>query len=98
MALPLGAQEQGACQGSLHASSSSAPALAKYTPAADRAGVVFHHWVDPLREPPRAHLVLENTNPYPVAVRFGAELRGSTGSVATGSGCMWIRAHEFVPA
>ncbi len=95
MALPLGAQAQGACQGSLSTSSPSAPALAKYTPAAERSGVVFHGWLDAMRTPPSAHLVIENTNPYPVAVRFEAELRGGSGPVATGSRCVWIRTREF---
>jgi hypothetical protein len=94
-ALPLRAQEQGACQGSLSASSSSAPALAKFTPAAERSGVVFHAWLDVNRAPPGAHLVIENTNPYSVAVRFEAELRGDAGPVSTGSSCVWIRAREF---
>ncbi len=94
-ALPLRAQEQGACQGSLSASSSSAPALAKFTPAAERSGVVFHAWLDVNRAPPGAHLVIENTNPYSVAVRFEAELRGDAGPASTGSRCVWIRAREF---
>lgn len=94
-ALPLRAQEQGACQGSLSASSPSAPALAKFTPAAERSGVVFHGWLDVLRAPPSAHLVIENTNPYSVAVRFDAELRGDAGPASTGSRCVWIRAREF---
>lgn len=98
MALPLRAQEQGPCQGSLSTSSPSAPALAKYTPAAERSGIVFHHWLDAIRVPPRAHLVLENTNPHPVAVRFQAELRGDAGSTPTPPRCVWIRAHEFVRA
>ncbi|HEX8362835.1 MAG TPA: hypothetical protein VF613_22115 [Longimicrobium sp.] len=95
MALPLRAQEQGPCQGPLSSSSPSAPALAKFTPAAERSGIVFHGWVDAIRTPPRAHLVIENTNPYPVAVRFEAELRGGSGPLATGSRCVWIRAREF---
>jgi hypothetical protein len=94
-ALPLRAQEQGPCQGSLSASSSSAPALAKFTPAAERSGVVFHGWLDVNRAPASAHLVIENTNPYSVAVRFEAELRGDAGPASTGSRCVWIRAREF---
>lgn len=95
MALPLRAQEQGPCQGSLSASSASAPALAKFTPAAERSGVVFHGWLDVNRAPPAAHLVIENTNPYAVAVRFEAELRGGSGPAAAGSRCVWIRARQF---
>jgi Flp pilus assembly protein TadD len=94
MALPRPAQAQGTCQGSLSASSSAAPALAKFVPAAERSGVVFHAWLDPNR--PAAHLVLENTNGYPVAVSYQAELRGAAGPVATGTRCVWIRAGEFV--
>lgn len=94
MALPRPAQAQGTCQGSLSASASAAPALAKFVPAAERSGVVFHAWLDPNR--PAAHLVLENTNGYPVAVSFQAELRGASGPVSTGTRCVWIRAGEFV--
>lgn len=94
MALPRAAQAQGTCQGSLAASTSAAPALAKFIPAAERSGVVFHSWLDPRR--PAAHLVVENTNAYPVAVSFQAELRGSSGPVSSATRCVWIRAGEFV--
>lgn len=94
MALPRSAQAQGTCQGTLSASTSAAPALAKFVPAAERSGVVFHAWLDPNR--PAAHLILENTNGYPVAVRFQAELRGASGPASTGTRCVWIRAGEFV--
>ncbi|MBD0318815.1 MAG: hypothetical protein ICV87_00670 [Gemmatimonadetes bacterium] len=94
MALPRAAQAQGTCQGSLAASASSAPALAKYVPAAERSGVVFHGWLDPNR--PAAHLIVENTNTYPVAVSFQAELRGASGPVSSPTRCVWVAAGEFV--
>ncbi|HLL83702.1 MAG TPA: hypothetical protein VK420_13645, partial [Longimicrobium sp.] len=94
MALPKVAQAQATCQGSLASSSSSAPALAKFVPAATRSGVVFHTWLDTNR-PSAGHVVLENTNPYPVAVRFDAELRGAAGPVPGGSRCVWLRPQEY---
>lgn len=89
------AEAQAVCQGSLATSFSSVPALAKFVPAATRSGVVFHSWLDTNRTPAAGHLVLENTNSYPVAVRFDAELRGAAGSVPGGSRCVWLRPHEF---
>ncbi|HEX2092827.1 MAG TPA: hypothetical protein VHG28_10515 [Longimicrobiaceae bacterium] len=95
LAPPLRAQE--GCPGEPFLDSSPrAASLSKFTPVARHGGVVFHSWLDTGRSQPRAHLAVENSNSYPVAVRYRVELRGSRGPMDQGERCVTIRAHEYV--
>ncbi|HEX7243132.1 MAG TPA: hypothetical protein VF263_22805, partial [Longimicrobiaceae bacterium] len=88
---------QGPCPGGgFGASVPEARALAKFTPAAAAEGVTVHGWLDTGRTPAEGHLVVQNANPHPVAVRFRVELRGSGGTMEAGERCVMVRARQFV--
>jgi Flp pilus assembly protein TadD len=87
---------QAACQGqSYDDSSPNAPGFSKFIPVADREGVIFHAWIDNAASPTAARMVVENSNDYPVLVRFDVELRGRAGSRERAGRCVLIRGHEY---
>ena len=95
LGLPPGALAQGPClDASFAASSPYARTLNTFTPAAQGEGVIVHARVES-GDSARAHLVVENTNPHPVEVRFDAEMRGSAGTITLRGRCIRVRAHEF---
>lgn len=92
LAGPAPAPAQGACPGaSFAASSPTAEALGASLAAAHHEGVVVHARV----AADTARLIVENSNPHPVEVRFDVDLLGSGPTRTLRGRCVRVRNHEF---
>ncbi|HEU0016236.1 MAG TPA: hypothetical protein VFQ45_21330, partial [Longimicrobium sp.] len=94
-ALNGAAQAQATCQGnSFRGSAPAAPMLGTFVPVAEGNGVIVHGITD-AGDRAQARLVVENTNPVPVQVRFRVTLSGTAGARTLSQSCVMVRHHQF---